>query len=221
MTLPVGRFPHPGDGKNCGDDGCGGNCGICTGAETCTNGICVSIPSICKSDDFYCPWKCNDWKLDADCGVPEIYNFIESRSPEDYLTSNMIHWGDTDWRQYQPLIDKVSKITQGISDDFEKAKAIANWVKHSRPYSNPSPANKGKSIIEVFNSNTGVCMDAAILTAAMFRIANIPSRAILPGWHEYAEGYINGRWIGFDATFGNGDAGVIDPITSITYNNEF
>ncbi len=196
-----------------------------------TNSFTLQTNSICKNSDYYCPWECNDWKLDSDCGVPKIYNFVESRSPNDYLTSKIIHWDDTSWRTYQPLIQKVNELTNGISDDFEKAKRIADWVKKSRPYGEPSPANQGKSVIDIFNSNTGVCMDAGILTTAMFRIANIPSRAILYGNHEYTEAYINGRWIGFDATFDctmgsdencvGGETLIIDPITSIDYNNEF
>ena len=196
--------------------------GDCDKNEVCQNHECYQVTdSICKNNDYYCPWECNDWELDSDCGTPEIYNFIESRSPNDYLNSDMIHWDDTEWRSYEPLIQKVNELTNGLTDDFEKAKAIANWVKHSRPYSQPSPANKGESVIEIFNANTGICMDAAILTAAMFRIAGIPSRAVLPWWHEYAEGYIDGRWIGFETTFSSQEPQITDPVTSILVNNQF
>jgi len=34
------------DGRNCGDDGCGGTCGECTGAETCMGGTC----GVCTPD---------------------------------------------------------------------------------------------------------------------------------------------------------------------------
>lgn len=177
--------------------------------------------SVCKNDDSYCPWECNDWQLDNDCGTPEIYDFVESRNPNDYLNSDMIHWDDTDWKSYGPLIQKVNQLTTSLTDDFEKAKAIANWVKHSRPYSEPSPANKGKGVIDIFNADTGICMDAAILTVAMFRMANIPSRGVLPPWHEYAEAYIDGRWIAFDSTFGDGDVSITDPVTAILSTNQF
>jgi uncharacterized protein (TIGR03382 family) len=30
------------DGRSCGDDGCGGTCGTCDGAESCTDGVCVA-----------------------------------------------------------------------------------------------------------------------------------------------------------------------------------
>lgn len=186
-----------------------------------TGGNLQITGGVCKNDDSYCPWECNDWQLDNDCGMPEIYDFVESRNPNDYLNSDIIHWDDTDWKSYEPLIQKVNQLADGLTDDFEKAKAIANWVKHSRSYSEPSPANKGKGAIDVFNSNTGICMDAAILTVAMFRMANIPSRAVLPPWHEYAEAYINGRWIGFDSTFGDGDVFIADPVTAILSTNQF
>lgn len=29
-------------GRECGDDGCGGRCGICSGGETCSEGVCVN-----------------------------------------------------------------------------------------------------------------------------------------------------------------------------------
>lgn len=186
-----------------------------------TNSFTLQTNSVCKNNDYYCPWECNDWKLDKDCGAPQIYDLIESRKPNDYLTSDMIHWSDEDWKTYPPLVNKVNEIITGINSDFEKAKVIANWVQTSKPYGFPSPANEGKSVIEIFNSDTGVCMDAAILTAAMSRMAGIPSRTIPISGHEYTESYIDGRWVGFDATFGSGGARIIDPVTAILYNNEY
>jgi MYXO-CTERM domain-containing protein len=32
-------------GKNCGDDGCGGSCGTCSGTEQCVNGNCEPLPA--------------------------------------------------------------------------------------------------------------------------------------------------------------------------------
>ncbi len=181
----------------------------------------ITIPSACFSGDYYCPWECNDCNLDNDCGKPAIHDFVEMRTPNQYLQSPIVHWDDTAWKDYQPLLDKVGELTNGVGGDYEKAKIIANWVKNSRPYGFPSPANEGKTVIEIFESDSGVCMDAAILTAAMLRVAGIPARAILPGFHEYVEAYIDGRWIGFDSTFGQGDALIVDPVSALVYDNEF
>jgi hypothetical protein len=37
------------DGLVCGPDGCGGDCGVCTGGEVCTLGLC-SAPGACTND---------------------------------------------------------------------------------------------------------------------------------------------------------------------------
>ncbi|HNX11089.1 MAG TPA: prepilin-type N-terminal cleavage/methylation domain-containing protein, partial [bacterium] len=34
-------------GKNCGDDGCGGSCGTCTGNDVCISGTCATPPFAC------------------------------------------------------------------------------------------------------------------------------------------------------------------------------
>jgi hypothetical protein len=142
---------------------------------------------------------------------PKVYNLTASNNPNDYLGNRISYETDSDWKNYQPLMDKVNELTHGLNNDYNKVVAIANWVKNSRPYGEPSPANEFKSIIDIFNSNTGVCLDAAFLTTAMLRIANIPARAVanLPtafAFHEFTEAYVNGKWIEVDATFGNGDA---------------
>lgn len=176
--------------------------------------------SLCIGGDHYCPWECNNWVLDSDCGVPQVYYFTENRTIQEFLVSNVVHWDDTEWRTYTPLINRVNEITVGLTNDLDKATAIANWVTHSKNYSFPSPANERKSIIEIFNSATGVCMDAALLTTAMFRIAGIPSRAILPDMHEYTEAYVNGKWMGFDATFGDGDSFIMPQITALSITTQ-
>ncbi len=44
-------------GKECGDDGCGGSCGSCTGDDACNAGICVPPGMDCNNDgaDDQCP----------------------------------------------------------------------------------------------------------------------------------------------------------------------
>ena len=42
------------DGKVCGDDGCGGVCGECSGAETCGFDECLAVAGECTGSDFNC-----------------------------------------------------------------------------------------------------------------------------------------------------------------------
>ncbi len=43
-------------GKVCGDDGCGGSCGVCAGLKKCISGKCLCVPSeqACTSDSDCC-----------------------------------------------------------------------------------------------------------------------------------------------------------------------
>jgi len=53
LGLVQGCIAQCGD-RVCGDDGCGGSCGTCTGAQTCTDGACACVPTCngkaCGSD---------------------------------------------------------------------------------------------------------------------------------------------------------------------------
>jgi hypothetical protein len=44
ITAPAGCTPDC-SGKNCGDDGCGGSCGTCSGDQTCQSGVCTDPPA--------------------------------------------------------------------------------------------------------------------------------------------------------------------------------
>jgi GH25 family lysozyme M1 (1,4-beta-N-acetylmuramidase) len=50
------------DGKQCGDDGCGGSCGSCTGPSACTDGKCLCAPS-CHGK------QCGDDGCGGSCGA--------------------------------------------------------------------------------------------------------------------------------------------------------
>jgi hypothetical protein len=55
------------EGRACGADGCGGNCGRCPGGELCSDGACIAEG--CPEDTFECEGACNDFLSDAaHCG---------------------------------------------------------------------------------------------------------------------------------------------------------
>lgn len=57
------------DGLDCGDDGCGAQCGECFGNETCVDGKCVCVPQcddkVCGDD--LCEGSCGDCEADYSC----------------------------------------------------------------------------------------------------------------------------------------------------------
>lgn len=182
----------------------------------CSNRI---VP--CKSGDNYCPPNCDDWELDSDCGVPQIWNMVASNDPSNYLGETIYPNEPSNWMSYQPMINKVNELVDGLTNDYDKMVNIANWVKGSKSYNdeNVSVANNLGSVIEIFEADEGVCLDAAILTTAMLRMAGIPSRSVLPVsgvLHEYTEAYVNDEWMGVEATFGNGSAIILENLSAIT-----
>lgn len=59
------------DGRNCGEDGCGGRCGECDAADACEAGVCVVICTpdcdgrVCGGDG--CGGRCGECDADAQC----------------------------------------------------------------------------------------------------------------------------------------------------------
>ena len=155
-----------------------------------------------------------------DCNI----DFREDGNLKKYLGSNIYPQKESDWMNYQPIIDKVNEITVGLTTDREKAIAISNWVKTSRPYcdecadtfggegSKSTYANQLFSIIDIFDADTGVCFDSAMINVAMLRLAGIPARIAIPTFsvsgqvHARTNAYIDGSWVYIDSTFGEGEA---------------
>lgn len=166
----------------------------------------------------------------------KTWNFIASNDPNDYLGDYIGNESPSDWKVYPPLVNKVNELTVGLTSNRDKALAIANWVKQSKRYKagpqitpreETSIANQGGTIIEIFEAEEGVCLDAAYLTTAMFRLARVPARAVAPSrgvLHEYTEAYLDNNWYPIDTTFGSGQArfpAVLDPNPPLRYIHDY
>lgn len=142
--------------------------------------------------------------------TPMIYDLRASNHPQDYLGNEIACELLSDWKHYRPITDRVNELTEGLTADYDKTVAIANWVKHSKEYlsSGVSVANRFGSVPDIFNADNGVCLDSSILTTAMLRLASIPTRSVyaMGTFHAYNEAYVGGKWTTVDATFGSGDA---------------
>jgi hypothetical protein len=148
--------------------------------------------------------------LFAGCAKKQIYeskNYYDltvSNDPAKFLGDRIAQESPSNWKNYEPLTNKVAELTKNKNDE-EKVVAISNWVKDSRSYnfewqSISSPANSGGTVIDIFNSDMGVCYDYSILTVAMLRLANIPARSVLSSNHAWVQYYINGEWKSLDNT---------------------
>ncbi len=64
-------------GYNCGDNGCGGVCGICSEPETCQSGVCTAPTTACDNINLECGDECASGSV---CGggtvIDEINNTV-------------------------------------------------------------------------------------------------------------------------------------------------
>jgi hypothetical protein len=98
------------------------------------------------------------------------------------------------------------------TDPWRKALRIENWVHDNMKVQNF--ANAMAPADEVAKTLTGDCTEYSMLAAAMCRAAGVPSRTAIGlvyvdapsprqpffGFHMWTEVWINGEWIGIDAT---------------------
>ena len=141
------------------------------------------------------------------------YNLVTDEDPSLYNKNHGIGQfkSDFSWKNNADLLAKVNEITSGLIDDKEKAEAIGQWVANSRSYAKPAVIISG-DIYSIFKATHGICFDAAYLTVAMLRLADIPARPVSPMvflslTHEYTEFYYKGEWWGLDSTFANTPGG--------------
>ncbi len=204
--------------------------GECSEGYECNRGLCKEIDvtpihfiSITKTVTDDCP---EGFLLDASdlspvtgeyvC-KPIVMDIVASDDLNNYLITEITGaerlWDD--WSTYQPLIDKVGELTEGLNTEQEKAEAIAQWVYTSKDYScdvfpppegdeclDNSPANHDTNFIDIWESEEGVCLDAAVITTAMFRTVGIPAIEKMIGMTHIVTLYnIDSSWFQIDTTY--------------------
>jgi hypothetical protein len=146
---------------------------------------------------------------------PRMMDLTATANQKSYLGDTLTAFRAwRDWKNYQPMVKKVAQLTVGKTSDMEKAEAILNWVHASKNYGCPelvdnpsapcenSPANNNADFPTIFQSPIGVCLDAAIISTAMLRVAGIPSvPKMVESNHIVTVFYANGLWYVADSTF--------------------
>lgn len=142
------------------------------------------------------------------------YALIHYTKPSDDIQSD------------NPDIIKLSKeITAGLENDYDKAKAIHDWICDNIWYdmdSYKAHSNYGDtSALGTLNSKKSVCQGYSSLTAALLRASGIPAKLVMghalgidsaKEWpketiskddinHTWVEAYVDSRWISIDATW--------------------
>lgn len=131
---------------------------------------------------------------------------------DKYLKATAIFDSDS-----EAIKQKAQQLTQGKSNDIERAKALFYFVRDEISYNLYTP----KHMPEHFKASntlargTGYCVQKAVLLIALARAAGIPARLccakirnhlvppkvleklksnVFP-WHGYAELYLDGKWV--------------------------
>jgi hypothetical protein len=112
------------------------------------------------------------------------------------------------------LVKELARRAGGTEKDaWAKAKRIERWVKQNMRVDNAAPLGPAS---EVARQLRGDCRQYALLTAALCRADGIPSRTTIGllyveknrqpmmGFHMWTEVWIDGQWLGLDATLGLG-----------------
>ncbi|MBS6729587.1 MAG: transglutaminase domain-containing protein [Lachnospiraceae bacterium oral taxon 082] len=130
----------------------------------------------------------------------------------------------------QEIIDLANSITAGITNDYDKAVAIHDWVCNNIYYDWDSYSSKNytgmdTSALGTLHSKRSVCDGYSNLTAALLRAAGVPAKKISgfalgvsnDYWpenfdpnkdtnHAWNEFWANGRWVILDTTWDSDNA---------------
>ncbi|HEV2947436.1 MAG TPA: transglutaminase domain-containing protein [Gemmataceae bacterium] len=142
----------------------------------------------------------------------------ETKVGEEFLKSN--YYINSDDEKVREL---ASQAIGGEKDPWRKAQRIERWVR--RNMNKEKQANYSEAMAtadHVARTLEGDCTEYAMLAAAMCRAVGVPSRTAIGlvyaevkatdyrpmlAFHMWTEVWINGQWLGLDATLGQGSVG--------------
>ena len=99
----------------------------------------------------------------------------------------------------------ISDITKEAKNDYEKAKAIYNWVAGSITYTTDTSIHISSEPYQVFKQRRAVCGGFSNLIREMMSLADIPAVAVVGFYygnqpHQWSAVYVNDKWVYADAT---------------------
>lgn len=146
-------------------------------------------------------------------GETYLFNVTNTRNEDGkyYYPSGPIQSDDP------TLMNIASQLTQGISTDSEKIRAIHDWVVKELYYDDfslPEGQRKKQDAISTYNNGTAVCEGYTSLINALLRASGFRVKAIAGlgggGGHAWTNIYYEGSWKFIDVTWadpgGYGDA---------------
>lgn len=119
------------------------------------------------------------------------------------------------WSSSDKAVLKAKQLTQGLTTDEAKVKAIYNYIVSNVKYDYKLAANVTSDYIpdndSTLANKKGICYDYASLFATMLRSEGIPTKLVMGNtsyvsvYHAWNEVFLNGKWVTVDTTV---DAGL-------------
>ena len=121
-----------------------------------------------------------------------------------YLSSSVI----VPWESAEAMIAKAAELTLNKKSDFEKFHAIYKFVTENIVYDMAKTTESGyrSSPDTTLNDGSGICLDIAVLLAAMLRSAGVKCKLVygqakdMSGLHSWNVVYFRNRWVIVDPT---------------------
>lgn len=156
-------------------------------------------------------------------GFARVFHYFEENAslPETVSTwhSDFLRSTKHSPKNHSLVKSTMRKVTKGLTSDYDKAKALFEYVRDAWEWENYS--NTGKGAVKVIKDKGGNCCDLSHTLIAMSRAAGIPARYrhaqckyVKSGkviGHVMAELYVDGVWYLCDPSsnedsFGNHEA---------------
>lgn len=189
---------------------------VYTGSRPYGNFISWVYNYVTLDRDYY-----GDWKIKTS----PVYDNNVAMYERDKSVSDALKSTLSIQSEYNNIKKLAAELTEGIDSDYNKARALHDWVCSYLYYDNDSLLSDEVipySAVEVINSQRAVCLGYATLYAALCRAEGIPCNVVSgyalgigsdsDSWndcnistgeqnHAWNEVYVDGRWVIVDTTW--------------------
>ncbi len=143
----------------------------------------------------------------------------------EYTRTKWVNLGQNVTEQSDRIVALSNEITAGAKTDYQKAKAVHNWMRRNISYDYDYYKGRKETVAlkpeEVLDSRSTICEGYSRLTQALLQAQGIPTLLVsgradgASGWergggqHAWNEAFVDGRWIIMDTTWS--DSKYFDP----------
>ena len=139
-------------------------------------------------------------------------NYTANERTDEYALAYFSFSPYEDYAEKYPEHNKAMlEATKGLTNDFDKATAIAKWVNDNMTYDTTRDADGSLAAAGVPKWLRGACGEFTDTATIMFKLAGIPAKEILGyrsgAYHAWNHVFVDGQWYFADTTNWGGNTG--------------